>query len=98
MLKRLGFSLMARTVLLGSLRVFSMAAIHTGSAFHALLTVVQGKKQTGKRKASALNGFPPSHSHFPDAAASISQPDGQPDSSTVPSSAESGKESISLCI
>ena len=76
----------------------SMAATHTGSALHAILTVVQGTKQAGKRKASAMNGFLPSHSHFPDAAASVSQLDEQPESSTMPSSAISGEESSSLCI
>ena len=75
----------------------SVAASHTGSAFHAMLTVVQGTKQAGKRKASALNGILPGHCHFPDAAASVSQPDEQPESSTMPSSATSGEESSSSC-
>ncbi|KAL0044208.1 hypothetical protein WJX82_004293 [Trebouxia sp. C0006] len=51
--------------------------------------IVKGTKQAGKRKASAMNGFLPSHSHFPDAAASVSQLDEQPESSTMPSSANS---------
>ncbi len=76
----------------------SMAVAHTGSNSETVSTVVQGTKQAGKRKASALNGFLPSHSHFPDAAASVSQPDGQPESSTVPSSANSGEASCILCI
>ena len=75
-----------------------MAAIHTCSAFHAMLTVVQGTKQAGKRKASALNGLLPSHFHFPGAMTSVAQQDEQPESSTVPSSANSGEESSSLCI
>ena len=76
----------------------SMAVAHTGGNFETVLTVLQGTKQTGKRKASALNGYLQIHSHFPDAAASVSQPDEQPESSTVPSSANSGDESCSLCI
>ena len=74
----------------------SMAATGTGSNFETVLLVVQSTMQAGKRKASALNGL--SHSLFPDAAASVSQLDEQPESSAVPSSVNSGEESFSLCI
>lgn len=75
----------------------SMAVTDTGSSFDTMLLVVQSTKQAGKRKASALNGILPGHCHFPDAAASVSQPDEQPESSTMPSSATSGEESSSSC-
>lgn len=66
--------------------------------FSRYVDFVQGTKQAGKRKASALNGLLPSHSHFPGAMTSVAQQDEQPESSTVPSSANPGEESSSLCI